>query len=240
MKHIFYTPVLTFFLIACGNASQPPIQLNDLSAEISVKTLGERLIDLPYGLNDLEPSADESQEIFIAVHGGSSEGYEWIHPIRKIDTKQKHMYFYRWPDNGCFQGSAEELVNEIYTLLNQDNSFKKVILMGHSYGGILVTDVLKHWNVVTPLEVHVVASPLLGTTMLKSICGYEPIKIIPNNSSLFEWRTQHQLDSAFKDLSEDPQQINIQGSLVTVLPDTYKGNRLGHNWSISWVADEAF
>ena len=240
MKHIFYTPVLTFFLIACGNASQPPIQLNDLNAEISVKTLGERLIDLPYGLNDLEPSADDSQEIFIAVHGGSSEGYEWIHPIRKIDTKQKHMYFYRWPDNGCFQDSAKELVNEIYTLLNQDNSFKKVILMGHSYGGILVTDVLKHWNVVTPLEVHVVASPLLGTTMLKSICGYEPIKIIPNNTLLFEWRTQHQLDSAFKDLSVDPQQINIKGSLVTVLPDTYKGNRLGHNWSISWVADEAF
>ena len=82
MKHIFYTPVLTFFLIACGNASQPPIQLSDLSAEISVKTLGERLIDLPYGLNDLEPSAGDSQEIFIAVHGGSSEGYEWIHPIR--------------------------------------------------------------------------------------------------------------------------------------------------------------
>ena len=240
MKHIFYTPVLTFFLIACGNTSQPPIQLNDLSAEISVKTLGQRLIDLPYGLNDLEPSADESQEIFIAVHGGSSEGYEWIHPIRKIDTKQKHMYFYRWPDNGCFQDSAKELVNEIYTLLNQDNSFKKVILMGHSYGGILVTDVLKHWNALTPLEVHVVASPLLGTTMLKSICGYEPIKIIPNNTLLFEWRTQHQLDSAFKDLSVDPQQINIKGSLVTVLPDTYKGNRLGHNWSISWVADEAF
>ena len=240
MKHIFYTPVLTFFLIACGNASQPPIQLNDLNAEISVKTLGERLIDLPYGLNDLEPSADESQEIFIAVHGGSSEGYEWIHPIRKIDTKQKHMYFYRWPDNGCFQSSAEKLVNEIYNLLNQNNSFKKVILMGHSYGGILVTDVLKHWNALTPLEVHVVASPLLGTTMLKSICGYEPIKIIPKNSLLFEWRTQHQLDSAFKDLSVDPQQINIKGSLVTVLPDTYKGNRLGHNWSISWVADEAF
>ena len=171
-------------------------------------------------------------------HGGSSEGYEWIHPIRKIDTKQKHMYFYRWPDNGCFKSSAEELVNEIYNLLNQDNSFKKVILMGHSYGGILVTDVLKHWNVVTPLEVHVVASPLLGTTMLKTICGYEPIKIIPKNSLLFEWRTQHQLDSAFKDLSVDPQQINIKGSLVTVLPDTYKGNRLGHNWSISWVADE--
>ena len=240
MKQIFYTLAATFFLIGCNNAPQPPIQLNDLSDEISVKTLGKRLIDLPFGLNALELSEDEAQEVFIAVHGGSSEGYEWIYPIKIIDTKQKHMYFYRWPDNGCFQSSAEELANEINNLLSQNNSYKKVTLMGHSYGGILVAHVLKHWNAHTPVEVHVVASPLLGMSMLTKICGYEPITILPKNSSLFEWRTQHQLDSAFKDLLEDPQQINIKGSLVTVLPDTYKGNRLGHNWSISWVADEAF
>jgi pimeloyl-ACP methyl ester carboxylesterase len=168
------------------------------------------------------------------------KGYEWIYPIKTIDSKQKHMYFYRWHDNGCFQSSAVELANEINNLLSQNNSFKKVSLIGHSYGGILVTHVLKLWNAATPLEVHVVASPLLGTSTLKSICGYEPIEMLPNNTSLFEWRTQHQLDSAFKDLSEDPQQINIKGSLITVLPETYKGNRLGHNWSISWVADEIF
>ncbi len=240
MKHIFYTFALTLFLAGCSNAPQPAIQLNDLSDEISVKKLGERLIDLPYGLNSLEPSEDEAQEIFIAVHGGSSQGYEWIYPIKKIDTKHKHMHFYRWPDNGCFQTPAEELINEINNLLSQNNSLKKVTLLGHSYGGILVTYVLKHLNVATPLEVHVVASPLLGTTMLKSICDYEPVELLPNNTSLFEWRTQHQLDSAFKDLPKDPQQINILGSQVTTLPDTYKGNRLGHNWSISWVADEAF
>ena len=240
MKQILYTFALTIFLIGCNNAPQPPIQLNDLSDEISVKTLGKRLIDLPFGLNALELSEDEAQEVFIAVHGGSSEGYEWIYPIKIIDTKQKHMYFYRWPDNGCFQSSAEELASEINNLLSQNSSYKKVTLMGHSYGGLLVAHVLKHWNAHTPVEVHIVASPLLGMSMLTKICGYEPITILPKNSSLFEWRTQHQLDSAFKDLLEDPQQINIKGSLVTVLPDTYKGNRLGHNWSISWVADEAF
>ena len=240
MKHIFYFSGLVLFIAACGNVPQPPIQLKDLSDDISVKKLGQRLIDLPYGLNALEPSEEEAQEIFIAVHGGSSEGYEWVYPIKTIDTKQKHMYFYRWPDNGCFQSSAEELANEISNLLSQNNSYKKVTLMGHSYGGILVAHVLKDWNADTPIEVHVVASPLLGTTMLRNICGYEPIEILPNNSSLFEWRTQHQLDSAFKDLLKDPQQINIKGSLVTVLPDTYKGNRLGHNWSISCVADEFF
>jgi hypothetical protein len=240
MKHIFYTCALVFFIAGCGNAPQPPFQLSDFSDEISVKKSGKRLIDLPYGLNSLEPREDEAQEIFIAVHGGGSEGYEWIYPIKTIDTKQKHMHFYRWPDNGCFQNSAEELAVQINNLLSQNNFFKKVSLIGHSYGGLLVTHVLKHWNEATPLEVHVVASPLLGTSMLKNICGYEPIEMLPNNTSLFEWRTQHQLDSAFKDLSEDPQQINIKGSLITVLPETYKGKRLGHNWSISWVADEIF
>jgi Lipase (class 3). len=240
MKQISCFLAATFFLTGCNNAPQPPIQLNDLSDEISVKTLGKRLIDLPFGLNALELSEDEAQEVFIAVHGGSSEGYEWIYPIKTIDTKQKHMHFYRWPDNGCFQSSAEELASEINNLLSQNSSYKKVTLMGHSYGGILVANVLKHWNADTPIEVHVVASPLLGMPMLTKICGYEPITMLPKNSSLFEWRTQHQLDSAFKDLLEDPQQINIKGSLVTILPDTYKGNRLGHNWSISWVADEFF
>ena len=240
MKHIFYTFALVIFIASCGNAPQPPIQLSDFSDEISVKKLGKRLIDLPYGLNSLEPREEEAQEIFIAVHGGGSEGYEWIYPIKTIDTKQKHMHFYRWPDDGCFQSSAEALANEINTLLSQNKSFKKVSLIGHSYGGILVTHVLRHWSSATPLEVHAVASPLLGMSMLKNICGYTPIEKLSNNSSLFEWRTQHQLDSAFKDLLEDPQQINIRGSLVTVLPDAYKGNRLGHNWSISWVADEFF
>jgi hypothetical protein len=107
MKHIFYTFALVFFIAGCGNAPQPPIQLNDLSNDISVKKLGKRLIDLPYGLNQLEPREEEAQEVFIAVHGGSSKGYEWIYPIKTIDTKAKHMHFYRWPDNGCFQSSAE-------------------------------------------------------------------------------------------------------------------------------------
>ena len=240
MKHLFYSLSLLLFITGCGSSSQTPIQLQDFTNDISVKKLGHRLINLPYGLNALEPSLEEAQEIFIVVHGGSSEGYEWIYPIKTIDTKQKHIYFYRWPDNGCYQDSAEKLLNEIKDILNQDKSITKVSLMGHSYGGILVSHILKYWKATIPMEVHVVASPLLGTSMLKNICGYEPIEKIPNNAALFEWRTQHKLDNAYKNLSEDPQQINIQGSQVTILPDTYKGNRLGHNWSISWVADEAF
>ena len=240
MKQASYFFIFIFLIIGCSNASQPPIQLQDFTNDISVKKLGVRLIDLPYGLNSMEPSLEEAQEIFIAVHGGGSEGYEWIYPLKSIDTKQRHMHFYRWLDSGCFRSPAEKLLNEIANILSQNSSIKKVSLMGHSYGGILVTHVLKHWKLETPIEVHVVASPLLGNSMLKNMCGYEPVEMIPDNSSLYEWRTQHELDSAYKDLSEDPQEIDIKGSLVTTLPETYRGNRLGHNWSISWVADEAF
>ena len=240
MKFIFSLFVLIFFLAGCSDASLPPIKIGDFENDTSVKNLGIRLMDLPYGLNSMEPSLDEVQEIFISVHGGNSEGYEWIYPLKKINTKLRHMYFYRWPDNSCFQNSVKRLKDEIISILNKDKSLKKITLIGHSYGGILVTQLLKDLNLTIPIEIHAIASPLLGTSMLNSICGYEPISSIPKNSVLYEWRTQHKLDNAYKDLKEDPQRIDLSGSLVTTLPNTYKGNRLGHNWSISWVADEAF
>jgi hypothetical protein len=74
--------------------------------------------------------------------------------------------------------------------------------------------------------------------MLINLCGYSPIKKIKTNSTLFEWRTQQHLDGEFRHLPKNPQNIEISESVVTILPDTYKGNRLGHNWSISWVAEK--
>ena len=240
MGKIFCYFVFIFLIIGCQNNTQPPLKLQDFKDDISVKELGKRLIRLPFGLNSMEASNDEVDEIFVAVHGGNSEGYEWIYPLKTIDSKNKHMYFNRWADNGCYQDSAENLLKDISNILSQNPALKKVSLIGHSYGGILVTHILKIWQASTPLEVHVVASPLQGMPLLKSMCGYKPIEKIPKNSVLFEWRTQQQLDNVYKDFFEDPQKVDIEGSFVSTLPDTYKGNRLGHNWSISWVADEAF
>ena len=56
--------------------------------------------------------------------------------------------------------------------------------------------------------------------------------------NLYEWRTIKELDGAFREFEFDPQNVEIKGSQVTRLPETYKGNKLGHNWSVSWVADE--
>ena len=240
MRYISFIFIICFTVSSCSNSLEPNVQLTDFSDDVSVQKLGQRLIDLPKGLNILELGSLDSEELLIAVHGSRSEGYEWVYPLKTINTKKKEVYFYRWPDQVCFQASAEKLSVDIVNLLAGNPSLKKVTLIGHSYGGILVSHVLKNWINKTPLEVHVVASPLLGNDLLINTCNYSPIQTISSNTTLFEWRTQHQLDSAFKDLSPNPQDISIIGSSITILPDTYKGNRLGHNWSISWVADEAF
>ena len=132
----------------------------------------------------------------------------------------------------------DRLIEELENLLNQNIQIKKVNLIGHSYGGILVTHLLNNWKNTVTLDAHIIASPLQGNTSLNTLCGYKPEVNLKPMANLFEWRTQQDLDSAFKDLPKNPQNIEISGSFVTVLPDTYRGHRLGHNWSISWVADQ--
>ena len=44
-------------------------------------------------------------------------------------------------------------------------------------------------------------------------------------------------DNAFNSYDYDPQIIDFAESSVVRLPSEYNGRRLGHLWSISWVAD---
>ncbi|MEE9572960.1 MAG: hypothetical protein V3W20_07930, partial [Candidatus Neomarinimicrobiota bacterium] len=55
------------------------------------------------------------------------------------------------------------------------------------------------------------------------------------NITHHQWRTQKQQDGAFRDLDYDPQEINFDNSLIFLLPETINGQRLGHNWSVTWV-----
>jgi hypothetical protein len=89
-----------------------------------------------------------------------------------------------------------------------------------------------------PLQIHSIAAPLKGMNGLSSVCEYQMPISLRAGTNLHQWRTIQKLDGAFEDLSYDPQVVEINGSIVTRLPETYKGNKLGHNWSISWVADE--
>ena len=149
------------------------------------------------------------------------------------------------PTNASCSSFKNENNNEIDNILSKNQNIKEVILMGHSYGAMVVSMFSDQWINDVPLSIHTVAGPLTGpvstslrSSLFKNICNYYPPKVIMNNVNFFQWRTIKELDAAFRDLEYDPQIIDLQGSKVVRLPETYNNRRLGHNWSLSWVSEQ--
>ena len=82
MKFLKYFPILLLTLGACNGPAPSKVQLSDFHDDVSVKISGARLIDLPMGMQPLESNLLNANEITVAAHGGSSEGYEWVYPLR--------------------------------------------------------------------------------------------------------------------------------------------------------------
>ena len=241
MKNNLFKLVLLFLFVSCSDKvsvdKDKEINLEQLESINDVFEAGLRLMAMPNGLHDLEVKDDKQKTLFISVHGNSSRGYEWIYPLQVINTETNLITFFRWDDSACVNPSVNFLDDLIQDKLRNHKNIQKVILFGHSYGGLLVASFMGQWTGELPLEVHTIAAPLKGLGSLSVVCNYKAPEQVPKKSSLFEWRTIHKLDGAFQDLNYDPQNVEIKGSYVTRLPEKYKNNKLGHNWSISWVAD---
>ncbi len=235
MKYIIFT---TFFLssLICAEQEDYP-WLHSLESGKGYKNSGKRLVDLKKGLNPLETFSGKEEILLVSVHGRRSEGYEWIYPLQTLDTENSATYFYRWDDTSCYQDSAKNLKLKLIELTKSLSSLDRLVILGHSYGAILVTSMVENWNLGLSTEIHSIAGPI-GSSFSRDSCNFYPPRRIPNNLKFFQWKTQHHLDAAFKRLKNDPQDLDLLGSKVTRLPETYRGNRLGHNWSISWVADK--
>ena len=231
---IILFPVILF---SCSN-ERPYPWLAELDSKEGFEESGRNLMAVKMGLNLLEPSTKEETKVLIAVHGSNSRGYEWIYPLKTLDDDKTLTLFYRWDDGDCPNPSFLSLNNSIKKLIKENTKIEKVIIMGHSYGGLLVSMFAERWKLNVPAEIHSVAGALAGLPRLNLKCNYEKPNFISNNVEFFEWRTQKALDNAYKDLETDPQTIDLEGSKVRRLPELYRGKRLGHNWSISWVADE--
>lgn len=141
--------------------------------------------------------------------------------------------------------AARELASSLIALIHRTPGVEKLVLFGHSYGGIVVTFCagLLHLNI--PVEINAVAAPLAGYPGLLEKCDLDihedSTLVYPIwDSSLvhIQWKTQHLLDNAFNSLPEDPQEVHLPLSRHYLLPPTMDGHRLGHNWSVSWVVDE--
>lgn len=211
-----------------------------------VKASGQKLVSQPHGFTRISTeSSYDSTIAHVAVHGFESEGYEWVGPLLRISEVYKYTFFYRYDWEDCPKEAARTLATRIVELMNDSPGVEKLVLFGHSYGGLVVTycGSLLHLNI--PVEVHTIASPLSGYSRLFTECGVEQDRdgrvIFPpweDNITHSQWRTRHRLDNAFKRFREDPQESNLKDSNVFRLPGTMDGHRLGHNWSVTWVIDE--
>jgi len=229
--------ILVFsLLLSCSETKEASFDNFNINGDVF--SSGESLIALAFGLHDLEVTTKDQKTLLIGVHGSNSRGYEWVYPLQVLDKDTNLISFFRWNDKGCLKPSVNSLLETIRSKIDDNSHLERVILLGHSYGGLLVTAFSEAWDLELPLEIHSIASPLKGMGGLSSICEYQPPDSLPEDMKLHQWRTIQELDGAFKDLDYDPQVVDIKNSSVTLLPETYKGNKLGHNWSISWVADE--
>ena len=191
---------------------------------------GQKLMDLDFGLHDLETN-QIGKEILISIDGRDSRGFEWIYPLQTIDNEFTKTFFFRWDTTKCPQKTIPILVKEILAM----KDIEKITILGHSYGGILSSLLLNEIEAIDT-EIHVIAAPL-GSSDIKKYCGYKHPTSKNNNVSYYQWRTIKKLDYAFNSFDYDPQLIDFKESSVVRLPRQYRGKRLGHLWSISWVAD---
>jgi len=206
------------------------LNLYDLDPNKEYLKSGQRLMDLDFGLHDLEAN-QTGKEILISIHGRDSRGFEWIYPLQTIDNEVTKTYFFRWDTTKCPQETIPILVKEISAM----KDIKKITILGHSYGGILSSLLLNEIEAIET-EIHAIAAPL-GSSDLKKYCGYKHPTSKNNNVSYYQWRTIKKLDYAFNSFDYDPQLVDFKESSVVRLPRQYRGKRLGHLWSISWVAD---
>lgn len=230
-----------FPLSCCVLAADGPFPwLSSLDAGEGVNASGTRLVELPYGLHALEPEEPNASEIFVGVHGWRSEGYEWVYPLQTINNDTRHMYFFNWntSDNRCQLEVVEEINNAIQNELDAQPVYTSVSIIGHSLGGVVVAQLADAWSANLPLTIHTVAAPLKALTgELDEECPRQLPQSQSKNVRLIQWRTKFELDNAFSRMDHNPMIVEIPNSIVVELPETYRDRRLGHNWSISYVAE---
>lgn len=222
------------------------LHVKDLPVGEQVKASGQKLISQPHGFTRITADTSIIRTVMhVAVHGFESEGYEWVVSLTNLAQVYDHTYFYRYDWETCPDSAAELLTSSIDSLIGLSAGVEKLVLFGHSYGGLVVTFCASLLHLNIPIEVHSIAAPLRGYSRLFKSCvlstGSDGEVVFPpweKSVSHFQWRTQHLLDNAFRRFKFDPQEVLLPASGVTRLPATIDGHRLGHNWSVTWVIDE--
>ena len=243
-SNLFGAQALVLILMMLSNLKIQAFDI-DLFDQNNAFTLGKDLVAMPYGMQLLEANNADADELVIGIHGGNSEGYEWIYPLWQLNKESNQVFFYRWNDKRCANANNANLVNEIDSLLDNYSKVKKIKILSHSYGGThllytldLIEQRIAYKNQDLKIEIHFIASLLSPPLLLRLGCQFKTDFKDGYSMDIYNWKTIQEIDGAFRNYRKDPQEVSISSASQTRLPEIYNGRKLGHNWSISWVADQ--
>ena len=243
-SNLFGAQALVLILIMLSTLKIEAFDINRFD-QSNAFALGEDLIAMPFGMQLLEANNAKANELIIGIHGGNSEGYEWIYPLWQLNQKFNQVFFYRWNDKRCANANNANLVNQIDSLLDAYPGAEKIKILSHSYGGThllysldLIEQRIVNKNQDLKIEIHFIASLLSPPLLLRLGCQFKTDFKDDYSMDIYNWKTIQEIDGAFRNYRKDPQEVSISSASHTRLPEIYNGRKLGHNWSISWVADQ--
>ncbi|MCY3541035.1 MAG: hypothetical protein F4X56_04770 [Gammaproteobacteria bacterium] len=218
---------------------EPLVNLHDLALPSeNLEDSYSELMELPLGLHLIEPRSDKVNRILIAIHDENTDGFEWTLPLQTMDDESTDTFFIRWDPSECPNSTNEEVRQDISTLLNSNESINQVTIVGHGMGGVYLSQFARSWKALIRLDGHVVAAPLNGTVGVfgDGECGDILPKRLPPTIRIFQWRIDPLQHSLFKEMNEDPQVVDLDGSLVISLPEAIDQNSLDSIRALEIVA----
>ena len=238
--------LLFILLVAFCSITTRAFDLDNFNQDNAVE-LGQDLIKLPHGLHQVNKSDNLAETLIIGIHGSNSEGYEWVYPFWKLNNDFTEIYFYRWNDEQCANRDNYILINGLAKALQDNPNIQNIKVLAHSYGGLyllhslaLIEEFLETQSRPLRTEIHFIASLLSPPKLISLGCNMNDNFKDAYSMTIYNWKTIQSLDGAFRNYAKDPQDLKAPSNIEMRLPSSYNGRKLGHNWSISWVADQIF
>ncbi len=223
--------------------AQTDINIHDLIAPNNERNdTQSAFMDLSLGLHRVEPESRNINRILIAIHDGNASGYEWIRPLKLMDDENTETHFVRWDPSDCPDSSIDVVTKELESLLASNDSIIKVTMVGHGLGGVYLAQLTRGWKSLVPLDVHVVAAPLSGEVGVfkEKDCGEIIPQQLPPTIRFFQWRTATQQKEIIEEQPADPQDIELDGSLVISLPEKVSETPVTHARALEIVATRIY
>ena len=226
-------------ILLAGCRTDEPVTIAELGAMDDAEKAGKRLMRLEDGLWRLD-DGERHPVAVVAVHGLASKGKEWIEPLSDLADEGVELYFVRWNDKSCPESGAVNLSQQIAALVAKSPHLERVIVVGHSYGGLIAALMAQMKPLDVEVDVHIIASPLASTKQFRKLCDFEgvPSEAPAEDIDWHQWRTVQDQDGVYADMEVDPQIIELPELEVTELPASDGDVKLGHNRSIAYVVDE--